>query len=236
MRYKSIILSIFVAASLLASGCGIYKNASNGNPYGLDIINTSDAYRKSVMEDSDNTLVDLEKYIPGIVLDIRYADTNNFTHTKIYTLPKAFLRKPAADSLLKIQKILSGQGLGIKIFDAYRPYSGTLYFYKVYPDTTFVAAPWKGSIHNRGCAVDLTLIRLATGEELEMPTTFDSFSEKASQNYNDLDSAQLANRATLVKVMTENGFSIYEAEWWHYNLKERGKYKLMDISFEELNK
>ncbi|MFA6334733.1 MAG: M15 family metallopeptidase [Bacteroidales bacterium] len=234
--YKAILFILLLSAPLLIGGCGNQKSSDPKNPYGLYIINTTEAYQKSIVEDENNRLVDLQKYIPGIVLDIRYADTNNFTHTKIYSLPMAFLRKPAADSLLKIQKFLARQGLGLKIYDAYRPYSGTLYFYEVYPDTTFVAAPWKGSIHNRGCAVDLTLINLSTGEELEMPTLFDDFSEKASQNYIDLDSLKLANRATLLKIMTENGFTIYEHEWWHYNLKDRDKYKLMDISFEELTK
>jgi len=215
-------------------GCGNQNSEKEKNPYGLDLINTSDAYLKSVAEDEDNRMIDLEKYIPNVVLDIRYADTNNFTHTKIYTQPKAFLRKPAADSLLKIQNILALQGLGIKVYDAYRPYAGTLYFYKVYPDTTFVAAPWKGSIHNRGCAVDLTIINLSTGEELVMPTPFDDFSKMAAHTYTDLDSTKLANRALLLKVMTENGFTSYEFEWWHYNIKGRDKFKLMDISFEDL--
>lgn len=231
---KSILFALILAAGLNMGGCGNQKSSDLKNPYGLDIVNTNEAYLKSIEEDENNRLVDLEQYIPGVVLDIRYADTNNFTHTKIYTQPKAFLRKPAADSLLKIQMLLAKQGLGIKIYDAYRPYAGTLYFYKVYPDTTFVAAPWQGSIHNRGCAVDLSLINLSTGEELEMPTPFDDFSPKASHNYMDLDPVILANRATLLKIMTENGFTFYEHEWWHYNIKGRDKYKLMDISFEDL--
>src|SRR3989339_1998824 len=173
--FKSILFALLLAAGMNLGGCKDPKN-----PYGLDIVSTREAYLKSIAEDENNRLIDLEQYIPGVVLDIRYADTNNFTHKKIYTQPKAFLRKPAADSLLKIQRLLAEKGLGIKIYDAYRPYAGTLYFYDVYPDTTFVAAPWKGSIHNRGCAVDLSLINLTTGEELLMPTPFDDFSPAAS--------------------------------------------------------
>jgi len=226
--------SLLVITILLFSSCSSKKGEVKENPYKLDIVATTDAYLESVKQDSTNILIDLEKYIPGIVLDIRYADTNNFTHSKIYTLPKAYLRKPAADSLLKIQQDLAKKRLGIKIYDAYRPYAATLYFYKVYHDTTFVAAPWKGSIHNRGCAVDLSLIDLKTGKELEMPTQFDSFSDKASHKCMDLDSAALANRAVLAEVMLSHGFTIYDSEWWHYNLKQRDAYKLMDISFEEL--
>lgn len=231
---KTILFALFIAASLNITGCGNQNSEKAKNPYGLDLINTSEAYLKSVAEDESNRMIDLEQYIPNVVMDIRYADTNNFTHKKIYTQPKAFLRKPAADSLLKIQSLLAKQGLGIKVFDAYRPYAGTLYFYEVYPDTTFVAAPWKGSIHNRGCAVDLTLINLATGEELIMPTPFDDFSKMAALTYMDLDSTKLANRTLLFNVMTENGFTSYEFEWWHYNIKGRDRFKLMDISFEDL--
>lgn len=204
------------------------------NPYNLEIIATANHYYETVEADSSNLLVDLETYIPGIIIDIRYATNNNFTGTTIYTSPKAWLRKEAADSLLKIQSILQAQGLGIKVFDAYRPYAATLYFYEVYGDTTFVAAPWKGSIHNRGGAIDLTLVNLQTGEELAMPTPFDEFSERASHSYSDLPADVIANREKLLKIMTENGFTSYEHEWWHYNIKGRSKYALMDISFEEL--
>ena len=226
--------ALLLIAALATFGCKSDPGKDPKNPYGLEIINTSEAYLQSVAEDSSNLMVDLETYIPGVVLEIRYAGTNNFTGKQIYTAPKAYMRKPAADSLLKIQKLLAEEGLGIKVFDAYRPYAGTLYFYEVYPDTTFVAAPWKGSIHNRGVAIDLTLINLETGEELVMPTPFDEFSQRASHSYMELDSAQIANREKLLKVMTENGFTMYEHEWWHYNIKDRSGYSLMDISFEEL--
>jgi D-alanyl-D-alanine dipeptidase len=231
-----IALIFFVSSFiLLPSGCSS-GSGKKENPYDLNIVSSLKEYRNSIAADSSNMLVDLEDHIPGIMVDIRYADTNNFTHTAIYTLPKAYLRRPAADSLLKVQQLLSKMNLGIKVFDAYRPYAATLYFYEVCGDTTFVAAPWKGSIHNRGCAVDLTLVDLSTGEELQMPTAFDEFSPAASHNYMELDSTKLANRALLLKVMTENGFTMYEYEWWHYNIKGRDKYSLMDISFEELEK
>ncbi len=235
-RTVTTLLIALTVLSLSFTGCKERVETDPKNPYGLDIINSLEAYSKTVEADSSNLLVDLEKYIPGVVLDIRYATENNFTGKKIYTAPKAWLRKDAADSLLKIQQILAQEGLGIKVFDAYRPYAGTLYFYEVYGDTTFVAAPWKGSIHNRGGAVDLTLINLTTGEELPMPTPFDEFSERASYHYMDLSPEVLANRERLLKVMTENGFTPYEFEWWHFNIKGRDRYSLMDISFEDLEK
>lgn len=237
-NFKHYLLNAFVAISLatmLLTSCKERPTTEKeGNPYNLEIITSAKEYYKTVEVDSSNLLVNLETYIPGIVIDIRYATDNNFTGTTIYTAPKAWLRKEAADSLLKVQHILNAQGLGIKVFDAYRPYAATLYFYEVYKDTTFVAAPWKGSIHNRGGAIDLTLINLETGEELAMPTPFDEFSEKASHSYSDLPADVIVNREKLLKTMIENGFTMYENEWWHYNIKGRDKYALMDISFEEL--
>ncbi|MFA6770202.1 MAG: M15 family metallopeptidase [Bacteroidales bacterium] len=237
-KIKHYLLKSTVAISftaLLLTGCKEKTTAlKDANPYNLEIIATAGDYKKTVEADSSNLLVNLETYIPGIVIDIRYATDNNFTGTTIYTAPKAWLRKEAADSLLKIQHILNAEGLGIKVFDAYRPYAATLYFYEVYKDTTFVAAPWHGSIHNRGGAIDLTLINLETREELPMPTPFDEFSEKASHNYSELPDDVITNREKLLKIMTANGFTKYEYEWWHYNIKGRNKYALMDISFEEL--
>jgi D-alanyl-D-alanine dipeptidase len=179
-------------------------------------------------------LVDLEKVIKGVVLDIRYATTNNFTHQVIYPAPKAFARKIVAEALVKIQAELNQKGLGMKIFDAYRPYAVTLKFFEVYPDTTFVASPKKGSKHNRGCAIDLTLIELKSGKELEMPTAFDDFTEKAMHAYMKLTPEALKNRQILREVMSRYGFIPYESEWWHYDFKDWRNYQIMDLSFEEL--
>ncbi len=240
MKHKASFLTagrIFLVGFLFfafsVTGCNS-EASKKKNPYSLEIISSVKDYFQSTRQDSSNLMTDLEDYIPGILLDIRYADTNNFTGKKIYTLPKAYLRKPVADSLLKIQKILAEMNLGVKVYDAYRPYAATLYFYEVYGDTTFVAAPWKGSIHNRGCAVDLTLVDLATKQELPMPTPFDEFSPAASHSFAQTDSVKNSNRLLLLKIMTENGFEMYEHEWWHYNFKETKRFKLMDISFEKL--
>jgi D-alanyl-D-alanine dipeptidase len=152
--------------------------AQGQNKYGLKAT-TYEGYLESIKSNSEKELIDLETFVPGIVLDIRYATTNNFTGERIYTLSKAYARKPVAESLKKIQTDLKAQGLGIKIFDAYRPYKATVKFYEVYRDTTYVASPYRGSRHNRGCALDLTLVDLKTGEELKMPTGYDSFSKAA---------------------------------------------------------
>lgn len=204
------------------------------NPFGLKIISDTSEYYKIIKSNPNKTLVDVKKIIPGVKLDIRYATVNNFTKQVIYKSAKAYARKPVAEALLKISKELRTKGLGIKIFDAYRPYSATLKFYEVYPDTNFVASPRKGSRHNRGCAIDLTLIDLKTGKELEMPTPFDDFTEKASQSYLKLPETTLKNRKLLSDIMIKYGFVIYEPEWWHYDFKGWENYELMDIPFEEL--
>ena len=204
------------------------------NHYDLEIISDISDYEKSVAENSDKALVDIEKLIPGINLDIRYATQNNFTKQQVYLSPKAFVRKPVADALLKIQNELNNKGFALKIFDAYRPYAAKVKFYEVYPDTNFVAAPWRGSVHNRGCAVDVTLIDLESNSQLEMPTLFDDFTEKAAHSYMDLSEQALENRQLLRGIMMKYGFTQYDHEWWHYNFKGWEEYELMDVSFEEL--
>ncbi len=206
------------------------------NPYDLKLVSTIDEYKLEEMKNPNNVLVDLEKYIPGIVLDIRYATKNNFTGQKLYKIPKAYARKPVADSLLKIQNELKEKGLGLKIYDSYRPYAVTLKFYRIYRDTNFVAAPWKGSSHNTGCAVDLTLVDIKTGKELQMPTGFDDFTIKASHSYMDLPEKALVNRKLLKDIMIKHGFVPYSQEWWHYRYKDSNKFGLLDLNFEEIEK
>jgi len=225
------ITGIFVVFLFIFS-CGHEAVKSYENELG--VITNPRMYQKMAEDFPEKELVDLEKFIPGIMLDIRYATKNNFTGSRIYNRAKAYLRLPAAKALKQVQQQLNEQGFGLKVFDAYRPYSATLKFYEVYPDTTFVAAPWHGSKHNRGCAVDVTIIRLDTGEELQMPTPFDEFTEKAGQNYMQLPEVVLKNRKLLVETMTANGFSIYPFEWWHYDFVGWESYNLLNIPFEEL--
>lgn len=141
-----------------------------------------------------------------------------------------------ADALKNVQTQLKEKGLGLKIFDAYRPYSATVKLYEAYPDTNYVAAPWNGSRHNRGCAVDVTLIYLDNGKELTMPTSYDAFTERAAVSYIQLPDSVISSRQILIDVMTQNGFSTYEHEWWHYDYKDWGNYYLLDMSFEELDR
>lgn len=223
IRIPCVIL-LFLSTTILAQ-----------HKYGLKAT-TYPEYIESIKLNPEKKLVDLEKAIPGIVLDIRYATANNFTGEKIYTLAKAYARKPVAESLRKIQADLKPQGLGIKIFDAYRPYKATVKFYEVYRDTTYVASPYSGSRHNRGCALDLTLIDLKTGDELKMPTGYDSFSKAAWPSTPVKDPVVRKNRMLLINAMQKHGFRVNSSEWWHFDFIGWKKFEVLDIDFEELEK
>jgi D-alanyl-D-alanine dipeptidase len=126
------------------------------------------------------------------------------------------------------------KGLGIKIFDAYRPYSATVKFYEVYRDTTYVASPYKGSRHNRGCAIDMTIINLKTGEELQMPTGYDSFKKEAWPSTPVTDPVIRKNRQLIIDTMQKEGFKVNSSEWWHFDFIGWKNYEVMDIDFEKL--
>ncbi|SKB72604.1 M15 family metallopeptidase [Daejeonella lutea] len=208
--------------------------AQTSNPFGLDVINNLADYKKSVAANPDKQLVELTKYIPGLKLDIRYATKNNFAKQAVYKQARAFARLPVANSLKNVQADLKKQGLGLKIFDGYRPYSVTVKFFQIASDKNFVANPKDGSRHNRGCAMDLTIINLKTGKDLPMPTPYDSFAAAASPSYNNLPAEAIKNRDLLIKVMEGNGFRVLDNEWWHFDFKGWKEYELMDIAFEDL--
>jgi zinc D-Ala-D-Ala dipeptidase len=203
--------------------------------YGIKPM-TLEGYKTSVASNPAKELVNIEKYIPGIVLDIRYATTNNFLGEKVYNLPRAYARRPVAEALQKIQGDLKAMGLGLKIFDAYRPYKATVMFYERYKDTTYVASPYRGSRHNRGCAIDLTIIRLADGKELKMPTEYDSFKKEAWPTTPVSDPEVRKNRTLLISTMEKYGFKVNSSEWWHFDFIGYRKYEILDIDFESLEK
>jgi D-alanyl-D-alanine dipeptidase len=210
--------------------------AFSQNKYGVKPI-LLEQYKASIKSNPEKELVDLEKFIPHIVLDIRYATTNNFTKEKIYNLAKAYARKPVATALKKAQADFNKLGYGIKIYDAYRPYSATVKFYEVMKgDTTYVANPYKGSRHNRGCALDMTLVLLKTGKELQMPTAWDAMQKESWPSTPVANPEVRKNRDTLISVMEKNGFKVYTTEWWHFDFVGWEKFDVMGIDFEELEK
>lgn len=223
---KHVLRCILIVVSVGTSATAQYQ-------YGLQPQDYS-AYLKSLRENPEKELIDLEQYIPDIVLDIRYATTHNFTGEKIYELPRAYARKPVAEALRKAQEELRARGLGIKVYDGYRPYRATVKFYEVYRDTTYVASPYRGSRHNRGCAIDMTLIDLKTGKELKMPTAYDAFTKKAWPSTPLSDSVITHNRQLLIEVMSKYGFRVNSSEWWHFDFRGWKNFEVLDIDFSEL--
>lgn len=204
------------------------------NNYGLIVIDDYGIYRTLIEKDSNKTLINVKEFIPDIILDIRYATSNNFVGEPVYNIPAAYARLPVAKALKNIQNELNKENLGLKIYDAYRPYSVTIKFYEKVKDTTFVASPLHGSRHNRGCAVDLTIVDLETGEEIKMPTEYDDFTERAHHNFAGLPDEVILNREKLKSIMIKNDFEVYPAEWWHYDFIGWKNYELMDLKFEQI--
>jgi len=180
-------------------------------------------------------LVELTKLDNTIKLDIRYATSDNFVGRPVYPQGRAFLQRPAAEALVGVHKQLAKRGLGIVIFDGYRPWTITKLFWDVVPEDKrkFVADPVKGSKHNRGCAVDLSVYNLKTGELVPMPSGFDEFTERASPNYKGGSDEERSNREMLRKLMEGAGFTVNPNEWWHFDYKDWEKYAIYDISFDE---
>jgi len=182
-------------------------------------------------------LVDITKVAPGIRLDIRYATPNNFTHVAVYPAARCFLRAPVAKRLAKVQADLEKQGLGLKVYDCYRPFSIQKKFWALVPDEDWVAKPVEkdgkpvtGSKHNRGAAVDLTLVDKA-GNEVPMPSGFDDFTEKARRDYTGGDPAARANAKRLEAAMAKEGFEPLPSEWWHFDGPGWKNDDLLDVPF-----
>lgn len=183
-------------------------------------------------------LIELITLDSTIKLDIRYATENNFVGKKVYPEARAFLQKPAAKGVAKVHKKLKKMGLGLVIYDGYRPWSITKLFWEVTPEDKriFVADPSKGSKHNRGCAIDLSIYDLKTGKPVEMPSDYDEFTERASPDYAGGTPEQRANRDLLRRLMEDEGFIVNDNEWWHFDYKDWEKYAIYDISFADAAK
>lgn len=183
-------------------------------------------------------LVELSKLDKSIKLDIRYATPDNFMGRIVYPEARAFLQRPAAEAVVRVHKLLKKEGLGLAIFDGYRPWSITKLFWEtVTPEQRkFVADPATGSRHNRGCAIDLTIFDLKTGKLLPMPSGYDEFTERASPGYKGGTDEERANRDKLRRLMEADGFTVNSDEWWHFDFNEWQQYAIYDISFKEAAK
>lgn len=184
-------------------------------------------------------LVEIVKLDPDIHLDVRYATSNNFTGRPVYTQPRAFLQRPAAEALVRVNRSLREKGYGLLVFDGYRPWSVTKLFWEITPqdkrEKGFVANPAKGSKHNRGAAVDLSMYEIATGKEVVMPSSYDEFSDRADPDYTGGTAEERARRDLLRAEMEKEGFEVDPGEWWHFNYKGWQEYPILDVPFEKIS-
>ncbi|MFV8375949.1 M15 family metallopeptidase [Flavobacterium sp. LB1P62] len=167
---------------------------------------------------NDTTFVNLKDYSQNFVYDMKYATPDNFLKEKVYDCAACFLRLKTVNALVEANKKFMKKGYKIKIFDCYRPLDIQKRMWKIVPNPEYVANPAKGSIHNRGGAVDITLVD-KNGKELDMGTSFDYFGIEASHNYLNVSQEIKQNRGLLKKIMIQKGFNSFDSEWWHYNLK-----------------
>ena len=202
---------------LIISGCAVKPPKEKGN-----------------FKDSD--LVELVKLDPSFKLDIRYAGNNNFVGKPVYTESRAFLQRPAAIQLVAVNKELKPLGYGLMIFDGYRPWSVTKTFWDITTkeDKKFVADPRKGSRHNRGCAIELTLYYLKTGKPVPMTGDYDEMTERSYPEYNGGTAEQREMRDLLRSKMEAHGFKVYEYEWWHFDFQGWESYRIQNIPFSEI--
>jgi D-alanyl-D-alanine dipeptidase len=215
---KLLVFVLAIAAIPVAAGC-----ATDRPPAQPGSLHESD-------------LVEISRLEPGVHLDIRYATADNIVGRPVYREARAFLQRPAAEALVRAHRALASRGYGLVVFDGYRPWSVTKYFWdNVRPDQrAFVADPKKGSKHNRGCAVDLSLYDLATGKEAEMPSDYDETSERASPDFAGGRPEERARRDLLRAAMENEGFTVEPNEWWHFNYKDWQSHPILDIPFEKV--
>ena len=202
----------------------------------LNIVNQASEYKTSIKTNPKLELIELKTIVPHIRYDLKYATSDNFTSVRLYpsNTQSTFLRKEPAEALAQIAKTLEAKGLGILVWDAYRPYHVTVKFWELIKDERYVANPSKGSGHNRGIAIDMTLYDLKTGALLDMPTSFDDFSEKAHHGADNVTSRQKDNREMMRNLMEKHGFIKFQTEWWHYYWPNGEQYDVLDFDFKQI--
>lgn len=178
-------------------------------------------------------LIELIRLDKSIKLDIKYATADNFVGRAVYPEARAFLQRPAAEAVLRVHKLLKKQGLGIVVYDGYRPWAITKLFWEVVPEDKriFVADPARGSKHNRGCAIDLGIFDLRTGNAIPMPSAYDEFTERASPDYKGGTDEERSNREMLRRTMEAEDFTVNSSEWWHFDYNAWPEYAIYDVAF-----
>lgn len=210
-----VFLLISFASLLMLVSCKSNYLSSNKSSVLLDITREKDS----------NAFVNLRNYSADFVFDMKYATTDNFLNEKVYPCDECFLRVKTVKALLKANSSFLEKGFKIKLYDCYRPRAIQKKMWRIVPDANYVANPKKGSIHNRGGAVDISLVDF-NGIELDMGTKFDFFGKEASHNYLELSEEILKNRKLLKDIMLQHNFKSFDSEWWHYNLNGSNKDKV----------
>lgn len=207
------------------------KNESKGNEISsVSDVKVSDNQHNIKINISDTTFVNLKDFSNDFVYDMKYATEDNFLKSKVYDCEACYLRYKTVKALLKANERFLNKGYRIKLFDCYRPLDIQKKMWTIVSNPNYVADPKKGSIHNRGGAVDITLVD-SQGKELDMGTTFDYFGIEASHDFENLPAEVLKNRKLLKNIMIQNDFRIFESEWWHYNLKNSKKNNLSNFKW-----
>jgi zinc D-Ala-D-Ala dipeptidase len=244
LRYATLIAALCLAA---ASGCSHQAGVGSDGIFRITPQRPVPELRAEALAaqppvESDRfrgvDLVELTTLDPTIKLDIRYATANNFLSTPVYTQARAYLQRPAAAALARVHRSLSSQGYGLLIHDAYRPWWVTKVFWEATPPSLreFVADPAQGSRHNRGCAVDLTLYELRTGKAVSMPGVYDEMSPRSYPDYSGGTPVQRQHRDLLRRAMEQEGFTVYETEWWHFDFEDWRQYPIVNVDFERLQR
>lgn len=202
---------------------GVFSCKSQKTIIKSDTLNNS--------EINDTTFVNLKDYDANFVLDMKYATEDNFLKSKVYDCGSCYLRYKTVKKLITANEKFKKKSFQIKLFDCYRPLDVQKKMWTLVPNPNYVANPSKGSIHNRGGAVDITLID-TNGMPLEMGTEFDFFGPESSHDYQNLSEQILNNRKLLKKIMSKSGFESFDSEWWHYNLKGAKKDKISNFTWE----
>ncbi|MBP3674351.1 MAG: M15 family metallopeptidase [Oscillospiraceae bacterium] len=218
-------LTALLVLCLMLTGCGqkVVKPVQTDPPYpiperAIPTETPTEAPTEAPAEPEDEDLVLVTDYIPGIRVALAYATEHNFTGQTIYEFTEAYLRYGTVKKLKPACEDLAQQGLGLLIWDGFRPVAAQQRLWDICPDPTFVSHPATGNrAHCRGSAVDVTLVDLETGAELEMPTGFDDFSKLADRDYSDCSGEAAKNAQLLEEVMEKYGFMPYSAEWWHFS-------------------
>jgi D-alanyl-D-alanine dipeptidase len=227
-----------VAAVLALAGCSI-SPVPRVPSYRLEALR-ADALRAQPPEETGDfratDLVEVTRLDPSIRLDVRYATNRNFLHWPVYSEPRVFLQRPAAEAVVRAQRALQPQGYGLVLYDGYRPWYVTMIFWDAVPldRHDYVADPAQGSKHNRGCAVDLGLVELGTGRPVPMPSDYDEFTERAHPDYAGGTAAQRAARDLLRRTMEAEGFTVDPGEWWHYDCQDWRHYRIGNVAFKDV--